>query len=82
MLKRLSSLSEYKADQLHYQLKMLEFNNIKTLQAAKHGIYAARYAIKERLNTSTLNNKQKAEMLLVAEIEVYKMINVLINRAN
>ena len=57
---------------------MLEFNNIKTLEAAKMGTAVTIKAMKERLKNSSLSNKQKAEFLLVAEMEAYRIVDGLI----
>lgn len=62
----------------HFRLKMLEFNKIKTLETVTMGISVAQKAIKERLKNSSLNNKQKGEILLVATMEAYKVVDGLI----
>ena len=58
---------------------MLEFHNIKTVQTATMGVAVAQNAMKDRLKNSSLSNKQKAEVLLVAEMEAYRVVNGLIN---
>ena len=54
-LSNLSNKGEY-----HYRLKMLEFNNIQTLEASKMGTAVVKKQIEDRLSNSRLNNKQKA----------------------
>lgn len=78
VLKLLNSLLQVEPAPYHYRIKMLEINNIKTLEANKMGISAAQNLIKNRLEKSSLSNKQKAEVLLVAQIEAHRVVDGLI----
>lgn len=78
IIKQLNNFSLINKGEYHYRLKMLEFNNIKTLQTATMGIVVTQNAMKDRLKNSSLGNKQKAEVLLVAEMEAYRVVDGLI----
>lgn len=70
--------SNLNRDDYHFRLKMLEFNGLKTHTMLKKGLSATEMLLKERLKHSSLNNKQKAEVLLVAEMEAYKVVDGLL----
>lgn len=78
VMKLLNNSSNSDQENYHYRLKMLEFNNIKTLETVKMGIAVTQKAIKEQLKNSSLNNKQKGEVLLVAEMTAFKVVDELI----
>lgn len=78
ILKIVNNSSNFNRDDYHYRLKMLEFNGLKTLDMLKRGLTATGKVTKERLKNSSLNNKQKAEVLLVAEMEAFRVVDGLI----
>nr|YP_010216409.1 hypothetical protein LK039_mgp31 [Ulva intestinalis]UBR43430.1 hypothetical protein [Ulva intestinalis] len=72
--KLLAENASLNADVFHMRIKMLEHNQIKTLDYAKEAIRACDLAIKNALVSAKLNSKQKAEILLIAKIEAFKII--------
>lgn len=78
VLKLLNNSSSLTQEQLYYEFKMLEFVEIKTFEAAKIAVRVIRDEVNKRLNNSKLTNKQKQEILLVAQLEAFKIIDVLI----
>lgn len=78
VIKLINSVPNFNRNDYHYRLKMLEFNNFKNLKMLKKGLKAVGNIMKNRLKNSSLNNKQKAEILLVAETEAFRIVDGLI----
>jgi len=78
IIKLVNNSSHLNRDDLHYRLKMLEFSGFKTLNMLKKGLRTIEKVTKERLKNSSLNNKQKAEVLLVAEMKAFRVVDELI----
>lgn len=78
VMKLLNNPSNSDQENYHYRLKMLEFNNMKTLETVKMGINVTTDAMRKILKNSSLNSKQKGEVFLVALMTAYKVLEELI----
>lgn len=74
-----NSIDERVVTALHSEIRLLEFNNIKTLEAAKIALSLVTGSIKERLNSSDLSNKQKTEIMLIAQLKAYGIADAIIS---
>lgn len=59
-----------------------KYHQIKTLSDIKEAIRACDLAVKNQLVASSLNSKQKSEILLIAKIEAYKIIAAYLEAIN
>lgn len=73
------SSSKNIVSELHSQLKMLEFNDIKTLEATRLALSLITLKIKDRLKDTNLSNKQKAEIMVVAQLEAHSVVDALVS---
>ena len=58
---------------------MFELSDIKTLKALRLAVNTVKTKMKDWLDTSDLNNKQKTEIVLAAQLEAYAIIDSLLN---